>query len=49
MRFAQKLANRVLFLHEGKARFFGTMDEMKKSDDEILKQFLELDALVLPL
>jgi phospholipid/cholesterol/gamma-HCH transport system ATP-binding protein len=49
MRFAEKLANRVLFLHEGKARFFGTMDEMKKSDDEILKQFLELDALVLPL
>ncbi|HEY0785566.1 MAG TPA: ATP-binding cassette domain-containing protein [Acidobacteriaceae bacterium] len=48
MRFAQKLANRVLFLHEGKARFFGTMDEMKASDDEILCQFLELDELVLP-
>ena len=49
MRFAQKLANRVLFLHEGKARFFGTMDEMKASKDEILVQFLELDELVLPL
>jgi phospholipid/cholesterol/gamma-HCH transport system ATP-binding protein len=49
MRFAQKLANRVLFLHEGKARFFGTMDEMKQSKDEILVQFLELDELVLPL
>ncbi len=48
MRFAQKLANRVLFLHEGKARFFGTMDEMKASEDEILRQFLELDELVLP-
>ncbi len=48
MRFAQKLANRVLFLHEGKARFFGTMDEMKASKDEILCQFLELDELVLP-
>jgi phospholipid/cholesterol/gamma-HCH transport system ATP-binding protein len=48
MRFAQKLANRVLFLHEGKARFFGTMDEMKASSDEILQQFLDLDALVLP-
>jgi hypothetical protein len=24
------------------------MDEMKASDDEILRQFLELDALVLP-
>jgi phospholipid/cholesterol/gamma-HCH transport system ATP-binding protein len=49
MRFAQKLANRVLFLHEGKARFFGTMDEMKQSRDEILVQFLDLDELVLPL
>ena len=48
MRFAQKLANRVLFLHEGKARFFGTMEEMKASKDEILCQFLELDELVLP-
>jgi phospholipid/cholesterol/gamma-HCH transport system ATP-binding protein len=48
MRFAQKLANRVLFLHEGKARFFGTMDEMKASSDDILRQFLDLDELVLP-
>jgi len=24
------------------------MDEMKASDDEILRQFLDLDALVLP-
>ncbi len=48
MRFAQRLADRVLFLHEGKARFFGTIDEMKASDDEVLKQFLELDELVLP-
>jgi phospholipid/cholesterol/gamma-HCH transport system ATP-binding protein len=48
MRFAQRLADRVLFLHQGKAHFFGTMDEMKASDDEILRQFLELDALVLP-
>ena len=48
MRFAQRLADRVLFLHEGKARFFGTIDEMKASNDEILCQFLELDELVLP-
>jgi phospholipid/cholesterol/gamma-HCH transport system ATP-binding protein len=48
MRFAQKLADRVLFLHEAKARFFGTMVEMEKSDDPIIRQFLELDALVLP-
>jgi phospholipid/cholesterol/gamma-HCH transport system ATP-binding protein len=48
MRFAQRLADRVLFLHEGKARFFGTIDEMRASDDEILCQFLDLDELVLP-
>ena len=48
MRFAERLADRVLFLHQGKAHFFGTMDEMKASDDSILRQFLTLDALVLP-
>ena len=48
MRFAQRLADRVLFLHQGKAHFFGTMDEMKASDDTILRQFLNLDELVLP-
>ena len=48
MRFAQRLADRVLFLHQAKAHFFGTMDEMKASNDEVLRQFLDLDALVLP-
>ena len=48
MRFARKLADRVVFLHQGEARFFGTMDEMDQSDDPVLKEFLDLDALVLP-
>jgi phospholipid/cholesterol/gamma-HCH transport system ATP-binding protein len=48
MRFAQKLADRVVFLHEGKARFFGTVEEMRRSDDPILVEFLALDELVLP-
>jgi phospholipid/cholesterol/gamma-HCH transport system ATP-binding protein len=48
MRFAKKLADRIVFLHEGAARFFGTMTEMEKSDDPILKEFLTLDELVLP-
>jgi len=48
MRFAERLADRVLFLHQGRAEFFGTMDEMKGSSDEVLRQFLDLDALVLP-
>lgn len=48
MRFAKRLADRVVFLHAGKAHFFGTMDEMEKSSDPILKEFLELDELVMP-
>lgn len=48
MRFAQRLADRVLFLHEGTARFFGTLDEMQATDDEVLRQFLDLDKLELP-
>lgn len=48
MRFAEKLADRVLFLHEGQARFFGTMDEMRASEDTVLQDFLRLDELVLP-
>jgi phospholipid/cholesterol/gamma-HCH transport system ATP-binding protein len=48
MRFAKKLADRVVFLHQGKAHFFGTMQEMEKSDDAILQEFLTLDELVLP-
>lgn len=48
MRFAKKLADRVVFLHAGKAHFFGTMEEMEKSDDPILREFLQLDELVMP-
>jgi phospholipid/cholesterol/gamma-HCH transport system ATP-binding protein len=48
MRFAERLADRVLFLHQAKAHFFGTMDQMKASKDEVLRQFLDLDTLVLP-
>jgi phospholipid/cholesterol/gamma-HCH transport system ATP-binding protein len=48
MRFASKLADRIVFLHQGKARFFGTVEEMDRSDDPVLKEFLTLDELVLP-
>lgn len=47
-RFAEKLADRVVFLHEGRARFFGTMEEMRQSSDDVLREFLSLDELVLP-
>ena len=48
MRFAQRLADRVLFLHAGQARFFGTLDELRATDDEVLREFLDQDELVLP-
>jgi phospholipid/cholesterol/gamma-HCH transport system ATP-binding protein len=47
MRLAQKLADRVVFLHEGKAIFFGTYGEMEKSNEPIVQEFLELDVLKL--
>ncbi len=48
MRFARKLADRVVFLHQGEVRFFGTMEEIDQTQDPILKEFLSLDELVLP-
>ena len=48
MRFAKKLADRVVFLHEGKAIFFGTMEEMEASRHEVIREFLELDELRIP-
>lgn len=49
MRLAEKLADRILFLHEGRAQFFGTVEAMRESQDPVLREFLELDALVLPM
>ncbi|GEM_PF-22538 len=47
MRLAKKLADRVVFLHEGKAIFFGPYSEMEKSPEPIIQEFLELDELKL--
>ena len=47
MRLAEKLADRVVFLHEGKAVFFGSYPEMEKSTEPIVQEFLELDELKL--
>src|SRR4030088_3390118 len=45
MRLAKKLADRIVFLHEGKAIFFGTSAEMEKAPEPIIQEFLELDEL----
>lgn len=47
MRLAKKLADRLVFLYEAKAIFFGTYKEMEKSDHPIIQEFLELDELKL--
>ena len=47
MRLAKKLADRVIFLHEGKAIFFGTYAEMERSNQPIVQEFLQLDELKL--
>ncbi len=45
MRLAEKLADRVVFLHEAKVAFFGTVEEMQRSQEPIVRQFLQLDEL----
>ena len=48
MRFAMRLADLVLFLEAGQARFFGTIQEFMVCTDPHVQQFLALDAYTLP-
>lgn len=48
MRFAESLADSVLFLHQGRAHFFGSLADFLASSDEVIRQFLVLDAYQLP-
>ena len=43
---AKKLADRVIFLHEGRVGFFGTWAELESSDDPVLRNFLLQDELI---
>jgi phospholipid/cholesterol/gamma-HCH transport system ATP-binding protein len=45
MRLAKKLADRLVFLYEAKAIFFGTYAAMEKDPHPIIQEFLELDEL----
>ena len=47
-RFARQLADTVLFLHQGRALFFGPLEAFLASKDPDIQQFLTLDAYVLP-
>ena len=43
---AKRLADRVVFLHEGRAAFFGTWREFEAAREPFLRSFLALDELV---
>jgi phospholipid/cholesterol/gamma-HCH transport system ATP-binding protein len=43
MRLAQKVADRVVFLHEARVVFFGKPEDMLKSEIDIVREFMLLD------
>jgi phospholipid/cholesterol/gamma-HCH transport system ATP-binding protein len=45
MKLARKLADRVVFLVEGRAAFFGTPGEMDKSNEPVIREFIEFDEV----
>ncbi len=47
VRFAERLADMVLFLHQGRAQYFGPLQGFLASPDPHIQQFLALDAYVL--
>lgn len=47
-RFARQLADTILFLHQGRALFFGPLEAFLASKDPDIQLFLTLDAYVLP-
>jgi phospholipid/cholesterol/gamma-HCH transport system ATP-binding protein len=47
-RFAERLADLVLFLHQGRAQYFGPLQGFMASSDPNIQQFLALDAYTLP-
>lgn len=48
MRFAERLADYVLFLHQGRAHFFGPLKDFMESPDPDIQEFLQLDAYEVP-
>jgi phospholipid/cholesterol/gamma-HCH transport system ATP-binding protein len=48
MRLAKKLADRIVFLHEARAVFVGTVAEMERAHEDIVQEFLKLDELIVP-
>jgi ABC-type transporter Mla maintaining outer membrane lipid asymmetry ATPase subunit MlaF len=45
MKLARKLADRVVFLIEGRVRYFGPMSELDSSHEEVIQDFIRLDEV----
>src|SRR5207302_409612 len=43
MKLAKKLADRIVFLHEARVVFFGSVAEMERSPEPVVQEFLKLD------
>jgi len=48
MRFAERLADKILFLDQGQAKYFGPLEGFLESTDPHIRQFLTLDTYELP-
>ena len=45
MKLARKLADRVVFLVDGRVAFFGTTQEMDQSSVPMVQEFIQLDEV----
>lgn len=45
MKLARKLADRLVFLEDGRVAFFGTPQEMDACPDPLIREFMELDEV----
>lgn len=45
MALARKIADKIVFLHEARVVFYGTPEEMERSQEPIVREFLDLDTL----
>jgi len=46
-RLARQLADRLIFLHDGQLRFWGTVAELDASRDPVLRDFWQKDEFTL--
>jgi ABC-type transporter Mla maintaining outer membrane lipid asymmetry ATPase subunit MlaF len=42
----RKVADHVVFLHEGHVIFFGPTEDLEHADHPFIREFLELDRIV---